>query len=142
MAFNHAPKATLALRAARQYFSFSAGVTRISILAVAGSGMGGLPRCRLGLSMDELCTVQIILDKPLPARYSVRTVNQPETEMVRNSKQVWEVGETVKVGFLTLRITAKEATPGDYLPDAYLLTDKTGSKVYRFVPHNGLERVQ
>lgn len=61
--------------------------------------------------------------------------------MIQHSKQVWEVGETVKVGFLSLRITGKEATPGDYLPDAYLLTDRTGSKKYRFVPHNGLERV-
>lgn len=62
--------------------------------------------------------------------------------MIRNSKQVWEVGEMVKVGFLTLRVTSKEATPGDYAPDAYYLTDKTGTKTYRFVPHNGLERVQ
>lgn len=61
--------------------------------------------------------------------------------MIQHSKQVWEVGETVKVGFLSLRITGKEATPGDYAPDAYLLTDKTGTKNYRFVPHNGLERV-
>lgn len=62
--------------------------------------------------------------------------------MIQSSKQVWEVGEMVRVGFLQLRVTAKEPTPGDYMPDAYLLTDKTGSKVYRFVPHNGLERLQ
>lgn len=62
--------------------------------------------------------------------------------MISKSKQCWEVGETVKVGFMQLRVTAKEPTPGDYMPDAYLLTDKTGTKVYRFVPHNGLERVQ
>jgi hypothetical protein len=37
--------------------------------------------------------------------------------MVRNSKQVWEVGEMVKVGFLSLRVTAKEPTPGDFMPD-------------------------
>lgn len=61
--------------------------------------------------------------------------------MITKSKQIWEVGEQVKVGFLTLRITAKEPTPGDFMPDAYLLTDKTGQKKYRFVPHNGLERV-
>lgn len=61
--------------------------------------------------------------------------------MVQNSKQVWEVGEVVKVGFLSLRITRKEATPGDFAPDAYYLTDKTGTKEYRFVPHNGLERL-
>lgn len=60
--------------------------------------------------------------------------------MVKNSKQVWQVGETVKVGFLTLRILAKVATPGNYLPDQYAMTDKTGEKFYRFVPHNGLTR--
>ena len=62
--------------------------------------------------------------------------------MITKSKQVWEVGEMVKVGFLTLRVTAKEPTPNDYMPDAYLLTDKTRTKNYRFVPHNGLERLQ
>lgn len=62
--------------------------------------------------------------------------------MIRNSSQVWEVGETVKIGFLWLRITRKEPTPGDFAPDAYYLTDKTGTKVYRFVPHKGLERMQ
>jgi hypothetical protein len=61
--------------------------------------------------------------------------------MITKSKQCWEVGEMVKVGFLTLRVTGKEATPGDYMPDAYMLTDKTGTKNYRFVPHNGLERI-
>lgn len=61
--------------------------------------------------------------------------------MIRNSKQVWEVGETVKVGFLSLIVTAKEPTPGDFMPDAYLLVSRDGSKQYRFVPHNGLERI-
>jgi hypothetical protein len=60
--------------------------------------------------------------------------------MVRNSKQTWEVGHTVRVGFLSLRVTAKVPTPGDWKPDAYLLESIDGSKVYRFVPHNGLER--
>jgi len=64
-----------------------------------------------------------------------------EANVITKSKQIWEVGETVKVGFLVLRITAKEPTPGDYMPDAYVLTDKTGQKIYRFVPHNGLERL-
>lgn len=61
-----------------------------------------------------------------------------------HTKQVWQVGEAVKAGFLTLRVTAIELTPGDYKPDAYLLCglgDKADRK-YRFVPHNGLERMQ
>ena len=61
--------------------------------------------------------------------------------MVKNSKQVWEVGEMVKVGFLSLIVTAKEPTPGDFMPDAYLLVSRDGQKQYRFVPHNGLQRI-
>lgn len=61
--------------------------------------------------------------------------------MIRNSKQNWEIGNTVKVGFLTLKVIAKRATPGDYMPDAYLLTNVAGSKVYEFVPHNGCRLV-
>lgn len=61
--------------------------------------------------------------------------------MVKNSKQVWEVGEMVKVGFLSLIVTAKEPTPGDFMPDAYRLVSRDGSKQYRFVPHNGLQRI-
>jgi len=61
--------------------------------------------------------------------------------MIKRSKQTWEVGEAVKVGFLTLIVTAKEPTPGDFLLDAYRLCSQDGSKRYRFVPHNGLERL-
>lgn len=61
--------------------------------------------------------------------------------MITNSRQVWEVGETVKVGFLSLIVIAKEPTPGDYMPDAYLLCNQAGTRQYRFVPHNGLERL-
>lgn len=56
------------------------------------------------------------------------------------AKQNWAVGETVKVGFLKLRVLAKVATPGNFLPDQYALTDATGDKFYCFVPHNGLTR--
>lgn len=58
--------------------------------------------------------------------------------MIKNTKQVWEVGEAVKVGFLTLIVKAKVKTPGDYLPDAYALANIRGDRFYRFVPHNGL----
>ena len=59
--------------------------------------------------------------------------------MIRNSAQCWEVGESVKVGFLTLRVMAKVPTPGDFRPDAYILTNNDGTKRYRFTPHHGLE---
>lgn len=62
--------------------------------------------------------------------------------MITKSKQVWQVGETVKVGFMSLRILAKVATPGNYLPDQYALTNADGSRFYRFIPHNGCSRVE
>jgi hypothetical protein len=59
--------------------------------------------------------------------------------MVKNSKQNWTVGGVVKVGFLTLTVVAAIPTPGDWMPDAYALTNGKGT-FYRFVPHNGLTR--
>lgn len=61
--------------------------------------------------------------------------------MITKSKQQWEVGQVVKVGFLTnLTVVAKVPTPGDYAPDAYILRSAKGAE-YRFVPHNGIERI-
>lgn len=59
--------------------------------------------------------------------------------MITRTKQTWEIGANVKVGFLTLQVVAKIPTPGDWLPDAYALTNGKGA-FYRFVPHNGLTR--
>lgn len=57
--------------------------------------------------------------------------------MIQSSKQAWEVGQSVNVGFMRgLEVIAKVATPGDYAPDAYLLA--RNAKFYRFVPHNGI----
>jgi hypothetical protein len=61
--------------------------------------------------------------------------------MISKTKQNWTVGSTVKVGFLVLVVKAAIATPGDFLPDAYILANVTGTKLYKFVPHNGLESV-
>ncbi|MDB6104084.1 MAG: hypothetical protein JWO52_4083 [Gammaproteobacteria bacterium] len=58
--------------------------------------------------------------------------------MVRNSKQTWEVGRTVKVGFLPFKIVAAIPTPNDSLPDLYFLTNLAGDKLYQFIPHQGL----
>lgn len=58
--------------------------------------------------------------------------------MIQRSKQKWEIGQTVKVGFMALKVEAKVPTPGDWLPDAYALS--SNDKFYRFVPHNGLTR--
>lgn len=60
--------------------------------------------------------------------------------MITRTKQIWQPGEVVKVGFLSLRIIKSVPTPGDYAPDAYVLTNQSGDKFYRFVPHNGLTK--
>ena len=63
--------------------------------------------------------------------------------MITKSKQNWQVGEIVNVGFLRLMVTGIELTPGDYKPDAYLLCgmgNKSDNR-YRFVPHFGIERL-
>lgn len=59
--------------------------------------------------------------------------------MINRTKQNWNVGQTVKVGFMTLTVLAAVATPGDYKPDAYVLSAK--GSFYRFVPHNGLVKL-
>lgn len=61
--------------------------------------------------------------------------------MITKSKQNWEVGQTVKVGFMSLVVAAKIATPYDFAPDAYLLTNHAGTQLYKFVPHNGCEKI-
>jgi hypothetical protein len=61
--------------------------------------------------------------------------------MISNSRQNWIVGHNVKVGFLTLKVRAIIETPGDYLPDAYILSNVAGTQLYSFVPHNGLTKI-
>lgn len=73
---------------------------------------------------------------------STGPVPELEVFVITRSKQSWQIGHTVRVGFLTLRVIGVQPTPGDYRPDAYLLESFDGLKQYRFVPHNGLERVQ
>jgi hypothetical protein len=60
----------------------------------------------------------------------------------RPARQQWQIGEVVNVGFLkNLMVIRKEATPGDYAPDAWHLVSRDG-KHYRFVPHRGIERME
>ena len=60
--------------------------------------------------------------------------------MITKSKQDWTVGQTVKVGFLAnLQVVAVIATPGDFAPDAYILS--RNEQFYSFVPHNGLSKI-
>ncbi|OGP46693.1 MAG: hypothetical protein A3K30_03130 [Deltaproteobacteria bacterium RBG_13_51_10] len=54
------------------------------------------------------------------------------------TRQDWTIGETVKIGFLSLRVTGLIPTPGDYRPDAYTLENAKGKR-YNFTPYHGLE---
>jgi len=61
-------------------------------------------------------------------------------KMIKNSKQNWEVGQIVKVGFMAgLKVICKNPTPGDWMPDEYIL-ERDGKK-YKFVHHNGLSAI-
>ena len=59
--------------------------------------------------------------------------------MIKNSKQSWEVGQTVRVGFLSLTVIAPLEATGDGLPGAYILT--SGTQLYAFVAHNGVRKI-
>lgn len=57
------------------------------------------------------------------------------------AKQTWNVGDTVKIGFVSgLEVVAKVSTPGDHKPDLYALWQPNTGRFYSFVPHNGLYR--
>lgn len=61
--------------------------------------------------------------------------------MITKSKQNWTTGQTVKVGFLSLMVVQCIPTPGDYAPDAYILINQAQTQLYKFVPHNGVEKL-
>jgi hypothetical protein len=53
------------------------------------------------------------------------------TQYRHSAKQVWAVGEQVKVGFLSLRIVSKTAR-------GWRLVNRDATKHYEFEPHIGL----
>ena len=60
---------------------------------------------------------------------------------MKMAKQNWTIGQVVKIGFVAgLEIIQKVATPGDYMPDLYVLRQQNTGRIYKFVPHNGLSR--
>jgi hypothetical protein len=63
------------------------------------------------------------------------------TKYRARAKQDWQIGETVKVGFVSdLEVIKKIATPGDYRPDIYVLWQAKTNRFYSFQPHFGLCR--
>jgi len=43
----------------------------------------------------------------------IATPTKEGKKMIKHSNQSWEVGEVVKIGFMSLRVIRKEPTPGD-----------------------------
>lgn len=63
--------------------------------------------------------------------------------MIHSYKQSWAVGQTVKVGFMHLRVLSGPiATPKNHAADEYALESLDGSKFYRFTPHRGCFRCE
>lgn len=61
--------------------------------------------------------------------------------MIKNTQQNWKVGSIVSVGFMKgLVVEEIVLTPGDYLPDEYILAAANGVR-YSFIPHNGISRL-
>ena len=54
--------------------------------------------------------------------------------MIRNSTQQWEVGQTVKVGFLQLTVR-------QIIGSTYVLTNRAGDKLYAFEPYTGCRAI-
>ena len=81
-------------------------------------------------------------DDTIPKTGRTEGPKKKETEgnMISNSKQAWEVGETVKVGWMTLTVLEKIPTPGDYRPDKYHLVDLRNGNEYEFTPHRGIKK--
>jgi hypothetical protein len=61
---------------------------------------------------------------------------------IQRTTQKWEIGQTVKVGFMALQILELIPTPGDYAPDKYRMKDPRTDKQYLFTPHNGIEKIE
>lgn len=67
-----------------------------------------------------------------------RQINGPRNK----AKQDWSTGNTVKVGFLTLKIVGTDDARSCYGHVIYKLENADGTKKYEFSPHEGLSRVQ
>lgn len=54
----------------------------------------------------------------------------------KSKSQDWSIGNSVKVGFLTLRVKSFQPIGG-----IYSLESVDGKKQYEFVPHSGLSKL-
>lgn len=61
--------------------------------------------------------------------------------MITRTKQNWNIGNIVSVGFMKLKVVGVRAEY-DFMPDIYELVDEKNNRKYEFIPHNGLSRVE
>jgi hypothetical protein len=59
--------------------------------------------------------------------------------VIKNSTQSWEIGQTVRVGFLSLTVIAGLEATGDGMAGAYILTN--GTQLYAFIAHRGVHKI-
>ena len=60
---------------------------------------------------------------------------------ISNSKQSWNIGDRVRVGFMKNLLVTQIDAIYDGLPDIYTLENTNNGKLYQFTPHNGIERI-
>ena len=58
-----------------------------------------------------------------------------------NTRQSWQIGDRVNVGFMKNLLVTKIDAIVDGLPDIYTLKNTNNNKLYQFTPHNGIERI-
>jgi hypothetical protein len=60
--------------------------------------------------------------------------------MITNTKQRWQMGERVKVGFLRLVVIGNIGSQIKGFPESYRLVNPNTGRTYQFTPYNGLEK--
>ena len=58
-----------------------------------------------------------------------------------NTRQSWQIGDRVNVGFMKDLLVTKIDAIVDGLADIYTLKNTNNNKLYQFTPHNGIERI-
>ena len=74
-----------------------------------------------------------MVDKYYAICYDVLRNKQGDDTMITKTKQDWSIGNSVRVGFLTLKVVA-------IVGHEYILESAKGIK-YSFTPYNGLVRI-
>ena len=66
---------------------------------------------------------------------------RPSRDFSRKTKQEWSVGNNIKVGFLTLKITGTGEYTSQQGHIVYKLSSLDGARRYEFSPHEGLKKI-